>query len=766
MTFFVDRTKPLRRVGASIAAGLLLILLAAGASSASPSGTLEADAGSARWTLGEFQLHWSSDGTEEASLRVMHRSDTDRVLWASPPGEPFLRAVDRPYRFRENRGSFRLDRGPLRCRTSRQTVASVRRRGGAVVLSGRLRDPKRPGCGTAYTLRWRPAGRDQLRFSVSLTSTRDTGAGRYSADRTRLSLRSRSRVGDRIFGFGEQFTHLDWNGRRLRVMVQEQGIFRGRQPWSFLTERVAEGASGSPYSTYVSVPFYLTSSERSLLLENTAPSEFDFTARDRAVVSVYDDRLRGRILNGRTPLDVIEVFTRYAGRMDPLPDWFHHGAIVGLQGGTEKVRDVWRKLREAGTPLAAVWLQDWVGQRHTSMGSFLWWNWDLHEGHYPDWDGLREDLRREDVRVLGYVNPMLADPSGRGHVERNLHREAQRRGYFVETPAGEPYTTTLTTFPFSLIDLTDSEARRWYRGVVRDQLLGNGFSGWMADFGEGLPTEGIVLEGGQDPRRYHNRYPVEWAKLNRRAIREAGREGEVVFFSRSGYTRSPAASTLFWEGDQLPTWDGRDGLKSALKGLLSGGLSGFSLNHSDIGGYTTVPLVGSWGFTRGEELIKRWMEASAFTAVYRSHEGSHPEANVQVYSNARVRDHFARFAHVFAALADYRRRLMQTAARKGYPLVRHPYLQYPNDPETLDLNDQYMLGSDLLVAPVMNARQRRRRLYLPAGRWTHLWSGRTREGPRWVTVDAPLGEPPVFYPAESRLGRRLVDALERRGVLR
>lgn len=746
--------------------GLMVgVVVTAGPSVAAATESVRVAADTGERSVGHFRVRLSSATDEESVLRLAHRADSDRILWSSPKGRPFITAEVHRNRFRENRGSFWIEQAPVVCRTTRQTVASVRRSGRTVVLAGRLWDPDRSGCRTSYTFRLRPAGADQLQFEVGLSSKAGEDTGPFVSDRTILTLRSRIRPDDRIFGGGEQFTHVDLNGRRVPILVQEQGIFRGRQPWSFLTERVAPGASGDAFSTYVSVPLYITSSARALFLENTAPSVLDFTARRRAEVRVYDNHVRGRVLHGTTPLELIEVYTRYAGRMEPLPDWFHSGAIVGLQGGTKKVRRVWKQLRDLDVPLAAVWLQDWVGQRETAMGSFLWWNWDLHEGHYPGWDELVEDLRAAGVRVLGYVNPMLADPSKRGHVDRNLYREARRNGYFVQTSEGEAYTTTLTTFPFSLIDLTDTEARRWYRSVIREQLLGNGFSGWMADFGEGLPVEGVVLEGGQDPRRYHNRYPVEWARLNRRAIREADRQGEVVFFSRSGFTRSPAYSTLFWEGDQLPTWDGRDGMKSAVKGLISGGLSGFSLNHSDIGGYTTVTLVDSWGFTRGEELIKRWMEVNAFTAVYRSHEGSVPDANLQVYSNPRTRAHFARFAKVYASLAFYRRKLMRQAADKGYPLVRHLFLHYPNDPAALDRDDQFLLGRDLLVAPVLNPGQRRRRLYVPPGRWTHVWSGQTFSGGRWVTVDAPPGRPPVFYRAGSQMGPRFVANLEHHGVL-
>src|SRR5918995_2458513 len=105
--------------------------------------------------------------------------------------------------------------------------------------------------------------------------------------------------------------------------------------------------------------------------------------------------------------------------------------------------------------------------------------------------------------------------------------------------------------------------------VIREELLANGASGWMADFGEGLPYD-AVLSSGADPKTYHDRYAEEWARVNREAIREAGREDDIVFFSRSGYIQSPRYSTLFWGGGQLVDWGEPDGIKSAVTGLLTG----------------------------------------------------------------------------------------------------------------------------------------------------------------------------------------------------
>jgi alpha-glucosidase len=453
--------------------------------------------------------------------------------------------------------------------------------------------------------------------------------------------------------------------------------------------------------------------------------------------------------------------------MRPLPDWILSGAVVGLQGGTDRVREIYGDLEALDTPISALWLQDWVGQRETSFGTQLWWNWELDEDRYPGWRYLVADLRRKDVRVMTYVSPFLADPSEKkAGLRRNLFEEAERRGYLVDDRGGEPYMVEISDFSAAMVDLTNPEARDWMKGVIKDNLIGGGASGWMADFGEGLPYD-AVLSSGADPKSYHNRYAEEWAEVNREAIREAGRENDIVFFNRSGYTRSPGESTLFWLGDQLVSWDEHDGIKSVVTGLLSSGLSGYSLEHSDIGGYTAIdhPLLE---YHRSKELLMRWTELGAFTTVFRTHEGNRPEDNHQIYSDQETLEHFSRFARVYAAWKPYRGELVREAAETGLPVVRHPLIHYPNDPEVFGLEYQFMVGSELMVAPVLDPGERSVEVYLPAGRWVHLWSGRDYGSPRAgvkATVGAPVGEPAVFYRKGSSVGEDFRDELRREGLL-
>ncbi len=702
------------------------------------------------YRVGEFAVVVDRDAG--FALSVRHRSSPGRVLWGSVAGESFVSAARGEETVEQSRAHFTIEDEVEDVRPD-QTIDAVGREGEALVLKGSLLDGGRGGVG--YELSFSPVDEDRLRFEVKVQDP--------SYDRVYLTYASAPE--ERFFGFGTQYTYFDLKGHEVPIFIQEQGIGRGEQPITWGADWEA-GAGGSPYTSGASVPHYITSEMRSLFLENYEYSSFDLREKDRVQVEVFSSRMAGQILNGDTPVELIEEYTEYSGRMRPLPGWILSGAVVGLQGGTERVRRLYGDLKSFDTPVAALWLQDWVGQRETEFGTQLWWNWELDENHYPGWDRLREMLQKDDVRLMTYIGPWVADDIEKAKTDRNLFDEAAKNGYLVKDRAGKPYTVQTTDFSAAFVDFSNPEAREWIKEVIKEEVLGSGASGWMADFGEGLPYD-AVLDSGADPERYHNRYAEEWAAVNREAIREAGREGSVVFFNRSGYTRSPEYSTLFWLGDQLVSWDEHDGIKSAVTGFLSSGLSGYSLQHSDIGGYTAIdhPLMK---YHRSKELLMRWTELAAFTTVFRTHEGNRPEVNHQVYSDNETLAHFGRLAKVYAAWEPYRKDLVREAAETGLPVVRHPFIHYPEDSEVYGLEYQFMVGSELMVAPVLDPGEEAVEVYLPAGRWVHVWSGEGYGSPGSgvrVSVEAPIGEPAVFYRKGSGAGEDFRDELRVEGLL-
>ena len=726
---------------------MLTILL--GAALAAPATRLVFDVPPQVHRTGRFTVELV-DGRGGARLEV--RRD-GVVRWSSPAGRAFLSAAADRTRLEEHRGMVTVDEdvGPW-CR--RQRVQRVEAVGAGLLLGGVLE------CGEArvrWTARLEPVRSDTLRLAARVDGG---GVGRVALG---------SAVGDReaVLGFGEQFGRLDRVGERWPLVVSEQGIGRGAQPVTWGADRAA-GAGGDWWTTYAAVPHFLTSGGRSLALEDSAPVVADLGPPGEAWLEILGTQLTARIYAADTPAGLIEAHTAWAGRMQPLPDWVHSGAIMGIQGGSARVRAAVQTLSEADVPVAGVWLQDWVGQRQTSFGQQLWWSWSVDEQRYPGWPGLVAELDAGGIAVLTYVNPFLVSlPAGADRPD--LYSEAREAGFFVEKD-GAPYPVKNTDFAAGLLDLSDPGARAWAAALVRDRVAGHGVKGWMADFGEALPFDAALHEG--DAVREHNAYPVAWAGVNAAAVAGAARPDQQVFFMRAAHTRSPASAPLFWLGDQTVSWDAHDGLGTVVPGLASSGLSGFALNHGDIGGYTTIthPLVD---VHRSKELFQRWAELAAFTPVFRTHEGNQPEQNHQWDGDAETLAHFARMARVFACLQPYREGLMDAAAATGMPLVRHPWLESGAlrdaraDPRT------FLLGPDLFVAPVLGPGRERVRARLPDGLWVHAWTGEVERGGRTVRQAAPIGSPAVWARSGSEVAGLVRDcsvhsddstATDRRGL--
>ncbi|KAH7511735.1 hypothetical protein FEM48_Zijuj12G0014400 [Ziziphus jujuba var. spinosa] len=614
---------------------------------------------------------------------------------------------------------------------------------------------------------------------ISSSSEEETEVlkARESKEFNRVCITYSSEANERFYGFGEQFSHMDFKGKRVPIFVQEQGIGRGDQPITFAANLISYRAGGDWATTYAPSPFYMTSKMRSLYLEGYDYSIFDLTRDDKVQIQIHGNSVQGRILHGNSPSEIIECFTESIGRPPQLPEWIISGAIVGMQGGTETVRHIWNELGSYNVPISAFWLQDWVGQRKTMIGSQLWWNWEVDTITYSGWQQLLKDLSSQHIKVMTYCNPCLAPTDEKQNRRRNLFEEAKNLGILVKDKYGGPYMVPNTAFDVGMLDLTHPGATSWFKQVLQE-MVDDGVRGWMADFGESLPVDAI-LYSGEDPISAHNRYPELWAQINREFVEEwkskrVGKNKEdpeeaLVFFMRAGFRDSPKWGMLFWEGDQMVSWQANDGIKSAVVGLLSSGLSGYAFNHSDTGGYCTVnlPFIK---YQRSEELLLRWMELNAFTTVFRTHEGNKPTCNSQFYSNDRTLSHFARFAKVYKAWKFYRIQLVKEASQRGLPVCRHLFLHYPDDEHVHSLSyQQFLIGTEILVVPVLDKGKNDVKAYFPVGdkcAWQHIWTGEQfRKQGYEARVEAPIGYPAVFVKAGSTVGETFLENLRDLNIL-
>ena len=574
----------------------------------------------------------------------------------------------------------------------------------------------------------------ELRGEYRVKIAEESGLVRFSGSTedgrfNRLWLRLHAEPDEHVTGGGEQFSCLDLRGKLFPIWTREQGVGRNKLTEITRLADCSDGGGGDYHTTFFPQPTFMSSRLYFAHLENYEYSELDFRDARFHEIALWATDLSLVLAAGGSYRELVEKLTALLGRQSMLPDWAMRGIWLGAQGGTARVTELLERCRTLGMELPAVWIQDWEGKRVTSFGKRLQWDWRWNREMYPGLDAvIAADPK---TRWMGYINPYLVE----GGV---LFAEAREKDYFVKNAAGEDYLFDFGEYDCGVVDLTMPAAFEWYKNVIRNNLIGLGFRGWMADFGEYLPADAVCFGGSG--LAMHNRWPLLWAKCNREAVEEAGLLGDCVFFMRSGAAGSGRYSTLTWAGDQCVDWSDDDGLPSVVTAALTAGMSGFGLHCSDAGGYTTL-----FHLRRDEELLLRWLEFACFTPVMRTHEGNRPDSNVQLYSSETIIRKAARLSKLHTALLPYMKDCVRENAEKGVPVMRPLFFDAPADARAWEReNYSYFLGDELLIAPVVKPGEAERRLYLPEGDWIHLWSG-TEYGAGDCTVPAPMGFAPVFF---------------------
>lgn len=556
------------------------------------------------------------------------------------------------------------------------------------------------------------------------------------ANINRLWIRMNVADDETFWGGGEQMSYLALNGRRFPFWTSEPGV--GRDKTTKLTQTMdAEGLAGGDYwTTNYPQPTWLSSARYAVHLETAAYSVLDLSDSGAADIECWQANVDLELFGAPTLPDLVTAMSNRFGRQPPLPDWAISGAIVGLKDG-EATFERFEKIAASGAAIGGLWCEDWVGIRQTSFGKRLFWDWKWNAARYPDLPAQIAALAKRDIRYLGYVNPYLA-------VDGILYKEAEAQGFLaLRQDSDKPYAVDFGEFDAGVVDFTNPAAANWFaERIIGQEMLDFGLSGWMADFGEYLPTD-VRLFDGSDPMEAHNRWPVLWAKVNADAIASRGKTDEATFFMRAGYSGVQAYCPLLWAGDQCVDFSRHDGIGTVITGALSSGLLCNAYHHSDLGGYTSLH-----GVVRTAELMHRWIDMAAFAPVMRSHEGNRPADNLQLDSSPEILSHFAKMSHVHARLAPYIRALSDEAVTTGLPLQRPLFLHY-DDPAFYALQDQYLYGADMLVAPVIEEGVESRTVLLPDDDWVHLWSGEAFAGGTYI-ITAPNGQPPVFYRKASR----------------
>lgn len=555
---------------------------------------------------------------------------------------------------------------------------------------------------------------------------------------------------EKCYGCGEQMSYFNLRGRSFPLWTSEPGVGRDKSSYITWLCDVESKSGGDYYNTNFPQPTFLSSRKYFVHVNSTAYGDFNFKHEDYHELQLWEVPKEIRLVEGSDYPELLKKLTDDLGRQPLLPDWIYNGLITGLQGGTKRMTELVDKTLENGIKIAGVWIQDWEGKKVTSFGKRLRWNWQWDEEMYPGLPEKIKEYEKKGIRLLGYINPYLLEGT-------SLYNEGKEKGYFAVREDGSDYLVDFGEFYCGVVDFTNPEAYEWFKENIKRDMIQFGLSGWMADFGEYLPTD-LKLYSGADPMIEHNNWPARWAKCNYDALKESGKLGEIVYFMRAGGTGSQKYCTLLWAGDQSVDFSIHDGLASVIVGALSAGISGCGLHHSDIGGYTSL-----FDNCRTREVFERWAEMAAFTPVMRTHEGNRPETNFQYYESKETMALLARMTDIHIALKPYLMDAVKENSESGLPVQRPLFVHYESDPKTYDIQTEYLLGRDLLVAPVYLSGKEEWEVYLPDDAWIHLWTGK-EYGKGSHVAETKMGFPAVFYRKESKWRKVFEDIYKQFGI--
>ena len=552
--------------------------------------------------------------------------------------------------------------------------------------------------------------------------------------------------GEALVGFGERFDALDQRGRAPDVAVWEQYKNQGNR-------------------TYLPIPFFCSSQGYGCLVEGSPYVAYDLGRtiddRWRCVAQASGHGTVTFDLLAGAPLDLLHTFTALTGRPETLPDWAFGPWMSSNEWNTQaRVEREVALTQEHDVPATALVIEAWSDET-----TFYIWNGAQYtardggdrprladfafpaDGPWPDPKGMTDRLHEAGIRLLLWQIPAIKriDEAHAQHDADTQH--ALENGFVVRHTDGRPYRNPAFWFNGALIpDFSSAAASRWWldkRAYLLDEI---GIDGFKTDGGEHLQGRDIVAANGLVGDELINAYPNQYIGAYHRFARE--HHGGITF-SRAGFT-GVGAFPAHWAGDENSTWEA---YRRSIVAGLSAAMSGVIFWGWDIAGFSEeLPSA---------ELYLRATAMAAFCPIMQYHSEYTPPGapskdrtpwNIQAHTgDERVIALYRHFAQLRMRLVPYLSREAAWSAGSGEPLMRPLLLDSPADPVAWRIDDQFRLGRDILVAPVVEEGATTRRLYLPAGEWRDFWDGATYAGQQWVDVDAPWDRIPVFVRAGATI---------------
>jgi len=485
---------------------------------------------------------------------------------------------------------------------------------------------------------------------------------------------------EKIFGTGESFTRLNKRGQKIIAFLRDGMGTQGQR-------------------MYKPIPFFLSSQGYGVFVHTSTPVTFDFGHTFDQFNTIYtgDETLDLFFFFG-TPKQILSEYTALTGR-SPVPPLWSFGLWMSriTYDSEQQVREVAAKLRQHRIPADVI---------HLDTGWFE-----------TDW---RNDYRFSSSRFIDPVK-MIAELKAQGfHIslwqlpyfsaKNSLYAEIVAKGLHVRSENGR------LPFEDAILDFSNPEAVAWYQEKLAE-LLRMGVGAIKVDFGEDAPVNGIYASG-RTGWYEHNLYPLRYNQAAAEITRHI--TGEAIIWARSAWAGSQRYP-LHWGGDAENT---NSAMAATLRGGLSFGLSGFTYWSHDVGGFVAQPSV---------DLYRRWLAFGVLTSHTRCHGA--PPREPWAYGETFI-DDFRRAVELKYRLMPYIYAQAVRSSAEGHPMLRTLFFEFPEDPTSWLIEDQYLLGEALLVAPLFEDGAKGRQVYVPPGTWIDYQTGRVYEGTRWHWIEA------------------------------
>lgn len=533
----------------------------------------------------------------------------------------------------------------------------------------------------------------------TMNATTDTADPYYRvpASRTKqpfMTLAFDLQPGEYVYGLGERFSPLVRNGQEIDI-------------WN-------EDAGTCTLYAYKNIPFYITNKGYGVFFDHSDVLSFEIQTEKLAKVqvSIQSERIRWHVIHGSSPKEILSRYADLTGHPALPPAWtfgLYLSSSFLTNYDEQTVTAQLDGMQQRNIPMSVFHFDCFWMQAHS------WTDFKFDPLYFPDPEAFLAKLHARGLKVCVWINSYIAQDSA-------AFEEAAQHGYLLKRPDGSVWQSDNWQAGMAVVDFTNPGAVAWYQSHL-EKLLGMGVDTFKTDFGERIPYEDVRYHDGSSARAMHNYYALLYNKVVYEATVLKRGERDAAVFARSA-TAGGQRYPVHWGGDCECTWNG---MAQSLRGGLSFGMSGFGFWSHDIGGFMAEGQAKS---VPDAALYKRWVQFGLLSSHSRLH-GSQTY-RVPWLVDEEASEVLGKFSRLKNRLMPYLFAAAIEAHTKGWPVLRAMFLEFPDDRTCLTLDQQYMLGESLLVAPIFND-EGVVEYYVPAGRWRGLLDGKLRVGPGWVT---------------------------------